>query len=392
MRKTSSILAVILLVVAGCKGGKETTDDLIMVDVTTTNYSKKELILQDFMDVEYIALETTDEFINQGFVQDIGEKFILVRNRNSDGDIFIYDRNGKAIRKFNRLGQGPEEYSGILGITLDEDNNEIYVNNHSTRKILVYDLNGNYKRSLKHKEDNDGGSLFYTDIFNYNKDNLICYDRYNKMIPFVLVSKQDGSITKEIDIPFKEKKEASARRTDEASGMVYGVSPGPYRTVIPFKGDWLLLELSSDTIFSFLPDYSLFPFIIRTPPIQSMSPEVFLILRLLSERYYFMETIRNVYDFNTNNGFPKTFMMYDTQEKGIFNYTVYNGDYLDKKGEVYMSVTRPVNHQIDSWYPLEAFRLVESREKGELKGKLKEITMELDAEDNPVIMLIKHKK
>jgi hypothetical protein len=193
-------------------------------------------------------------------------------------------------------------------------------------------------------------------------------------------------------LPFKEKKDAMAMRSDESSGMTYSVSPGPYRTITPFKGNWMLLELSSDTVFTLLQDYSLRPFIVRTPSILTMNPEVFLILRLLSDRYYFMETIRNVYDFNTENGFPKTFMMYDTQEKGIFNYTVYNGDFSDKKGELYMSVTRPVNHKIDSWYPLEAFRLVQSHKKGELKGKLNEIAAELDAEDNPVIMLIKHKQ
>ena len=32
------------------------------------NYPEKEIVLQDFMDVEYIPLETTDEFITQGAV------------------------------------------------------------------------------------------------------------------------------------------------------------------------------------------------------------------------------------------------------------------------------------------------------------------------------------
>ena len=35
------------------------------------NYPEKELVLQDFMDVEYIPLETTDEFITQGAVLSI---------------------------------------------------------------------------------------------------------------------------------------------------------------------------------------------------------------------------------------------------------------------------------------------------------------------------------
>ena len=57
-----------------------------------------------------------------------------------------------------------------------------------------------------------------------------------------------------------------------------------------------------------------------------------------------------------------------------------------------MNVLMPVNHEIESWQSLEAYQLVESYKKGELKeGKLKEIASKLDAEDNPVIMLVKHK-
>jgi len=52
------------------------------------SYPKKELILQDFMEVEYIPLETTDDFITLGIVMAIGKEIILVRNRVGDGDIF----------------------------------------------------------------------------------------------------------------------------------------------------------------------------------------------------------------------------------------------------------------------------------------------------------------
>ncbi|GHT10480.1 hypothetical protein FACS189426_10750 [Bacteroidia bacterium] len=384
-----SILVIILslTVTAESRGQRQSVNnDFIKVDVTKSYSQKKELILQDFMDVEYIPLETNDEFVNQGLVQDIGKKFIVVINKNRDGDIFIYDRTGKAIRKINRKGQGPEEYPNILGITLDEDNNEMFVS--GSRKTVVYDLYGKFKRSFNHKKDTK--TTGYFDIFNYDKDNLICYDKHNEEIAFVLISKQDGSIIKEIKIPFKKKKLLMQFSTKGSATTAVG-PPDAHHSIIPFKGDWILLELSSDTVYTFLPDYSLCPFLVRTPSIQSMNPEVHLILRLFSDRYYFMETIKNVYDFNKNRGFPKTFMMYDKQERAMFNYAVYNGDYTTKK-EIYMSITRPVNHEIESWYPLEAHQLVESYKNGELKGKLKEIAAKLDEEDNPVIMLIKHKK
>jgi hypothetical protein len=71
MKKTITILTMTLLVAAGwsgCKSSDNQPDTIITVDVTKSYSPKKELILQDFMDVEYVALETTDEFVNQGFV------------------------------------------------------------------------------------------------------------------------------------------------------------------------------------------------------------------------------------------------------------------------------------------------------------------------------------
>jgi hypothetical protein len=381
-------MILFLFILAGCGENQQSTDDFITVDVTKS-YPKKELILQDFMDVEYIPLETNDEFINRGFVQAIGKEIILVRNRNDDGDIFVYDRTGKALRKINRKGQGGEEYVSIYNITLDEDKGEMFVSDIYSKKILVYDLYGNFKRSFKHKEGS--GSQFYTDIFNYDQDNLICYDSYNKEIAFVLISKQDGSITREIEIPFDEKLFLRQQLTDEASGMVYTYTPGPYRTISPYDGSWFFTELSSDTVYTLSPDNSLQPFLVRTPSIHSMDPGVFLVVRLFSDRYYFMETIKNAFDWETRTGFTRDFFVYDKQENSFSGYTLYNGDYSTEK-ELYMSSLRPVNHEIESWQPIEAHQLVEDYENGYLKGELKEIASTLDEEDNPVIMLVKHKK
>lgn len=390
MKATSVLLILLLIVLLGCSGAdNQPTDELIVVDVTKTDYPKKQLILQDFMDVEYVALETNDDFVNQGFVQDIGKNFILVINRNDDGNIFVYDRSGKSVRKINHKGQSGTEYTDILGITLDEDMGEMFVNDLFARKVVVYDLFGNFKRSFKH-QDTDR-TIVYTDILNYDKENLMCYDYLNKKTSFFLISKEDGSITKEIEIPVKQKLFLRQQLKDEVNDIVYTVSPGEYSNIIPSKDGLILLELSSDTVYTLLPNNNLTSIIVRNPPIQNSEPEVFLILRLISDRYYFMETIKNVYDFNTKDGFPRTFMMYDRQEKAFFNYAVYNGDFSSKK-EMFMSMTRPANHEIESWYPLEAHQLVDSYNKGELKGKLKKIAETLDEDSNPVIMLLKHKK
>ena len=391
MKTANLILVIILLMTAGCgDSSKQSTDDFITIDVTKDYSSKKELILQDFMDVEYIALETNDDFLNQGNVQAIGKEFIVVKNYVDDGNIFVYDRHGKALRKINRGGQGGEEYISLYRITLDEDNGELFVSDILARKFFVYDLYGKFKRSFTHKEDTKATG--FRNIFNYDKDNLLCFDEFNEEIAFVLVSKQDGSITKEIKIPFKEKKFLQQRVIDEASGMVYSQKPPRYRPMTPYNGNWILIEFSSDTVYSFMPDRSLRPFIVRAPPVQSMDPEVMLRLRLLSDRYYFMDAVKNEYNFNTREGFPTTYFMYDKQENDFFECTLYNDDYSIQK-EIYLWVLLPVNHEIESWTPIEAYQLVDSYKNGELKdGKLKDIAAKLDPEDNPVIMLVKHKK
>ena len=92
MKKIFCILVAVAclgIVMTGCGGKRQVGDGLITIDVTA-RYSHKELILQDFLDVEYIPLETGGEFYCQGVVQAIGEKIILIKNRVNDGDIFIF--------------------------------------------------------------------------------------------------------------------------------------------------------------------------------------------------------------------------------------------------------------------------------------------------------------
>jgi hypothetical protein len=392
MKRAITILPVILFVMTGCGGGnKQSTDDFITVDVTAS-YPKKELILQDFMDVEYIPLETTNDFLTQDVLLAIGKDIIVVRNRTNDGDIFIFDKTtGKGLKKINRRGQGPEEYASAPWITLDEDIGEMYVNDMSSR-LSIYDLDGKFKRSFRHKE----GAVL-VNIYNFDRENLLCYDGYfdyddkGSMHSFLLVSKQDGSITSEIQIPFEEKIITALMARDGEA--VYGGLPDTHYPIISHFGGWILVEPSSDTIYRYMPNHNMTPLIARTPSVRSMDPEVFLFPSILSERYYFMEAVKKVYDFSTQKGFPGTDLLYDRQENAIFEYAVYNDDYVDKKLiSIKPPRPRPVTDEIATWKFLEAHQLVESYRKGELKGKLKEVAATLDEDSNPVIMLIKHRK
>jgi hypothetical protein len=399
MKKVIAIFTILPFVTVGCLENKRSTDEFVTVDVTA-NYPQKELILQDFMDVEYIPLETNDEFLTMAHTQAVGRDIIIVRNVNRDGDIFIFDRkNGKGLRKINRRGQSGEEYTNVHNIILDEDNDEMYINSTFTDKILLYDLFGNFKQSFNCM---DGIDL----IGNLDRDNFICHDNYfdydretvtvidKKRNCFLIVSKLDESI-KEIPIPYKEKIPLEILQTD-ANGRL--TDKGIHnKTLIPYREKWILTEPSADTIYSYSPDQTMKPFIARTPSVQSMNPAVFLFPGVLTDRYYFMQTIKKQYNFVTDEGFPTTELMYDKEENAIFECVVYNDDFTNKKPVnlvyEYPMFTLVNNNEIAVMKKLEANELVEAYKEGKLKeGRLKEIAAGLDEESNPVIMLIKYKK
>ena len=397
-RANTFFIIVLLAIMTGCGENKQSTDDLITIDVTG-NYPKKELILQDFLDVEYIPLETNDDFVSIGFIQDIGKEIILDRSvaPGPASGIFLFDRSGKSIRMIDKRGQGPGEYVWIANrVLLDEDNNEIFVITISPGQIFVYDLFGNFKRTLPMLE----GQRHFVDIKNFDHDHLICYyntffnalaypDQEQLKNSFWIISKQDGSVTKEIEIPYKQRKIIHVYRTIPP----YQVGISGLRYLTPYHDSWVLLEPSSDTVYRYLPDHSIIPFIARTPSIQSMDPEIFLVPGLLTDRYYFMQFIVKRVD---NGEFPTTDMMYDRQEKTLFEAVVHNDDFTYKR-PVHtwqeFTVTTMINgEELVYAEKLEAYELVEAYKNGQLKGKLNEIAAGMDEEDNPVIMIAKNKK
>lgn len=380
MKKVYALLIMALLLAGGCSRNKQLNNKdeaFIIVDVEK-DYTKKELKLQDFMNVEYIALESSDEFLCQGRIFDIGKNIMLVGNEIQDGNIFVFDRNGKGIRKINRRGSGGEEYVFFTGVCLDEENNEIFVNDVIGGKIVVYDLYGKFKRSFSCKEN-----IRVDNIYNFNNEKLICelgHDRETTdRIRFAIVSKQDGTVIDKIRMPYEQKKTTKIT-TNNNLFMFY-----PYHPLLPYNNNWILSEASSDTVFSLLPNGEISPFIARTPSIQSMEPEVFLFPKMFTERFCFMEKVKK------EQKFSKVDLVYDRQDEVIYEYSLYNDDYVGKQ---YISLVawETKKNEVGLWQKIEADELVKAYKEGELKGRLKVLAAKLEEGANPIVMLIKEKK
>lgn len=365
----------------GC-GNKEQAAPWTNIDLSGS-IPKEERILQDLFEVKYVALETTDSFLTRGFIEAVSPH-LLITYDYSEGCLSLFDRaTGKGIRQIKRQGQGPEEYVSPSHVIIDEKQEELFISDYASRKILVYDLMGNFKRSFKTVDEN-----YYTELLDYDDGHLLAYKKtagpHDESSCHLLIAKQDGSPAKEIRFPI-DRIETPIFTHGELTATPFFCLTAPY-------GDrWALTVTSSDTIYSYDADGSAHPLIVRSPSIHGMNPQVFLYPTILTDRYYFLRAQKKEFDLETMKGFPTQMLLYDTQEKKLVEYTLTNADMEDGPSINFYSI-RPLGCDALGALTLQAPDLVEAREAGKLKGKLQSITERLDEESNPVIVLLEEKR
>lgn len=378
------ILVVLVISVIACRQ-TATTPELITIDLNVEHPTKK-LALQDFMNVEYVMLESNADYVTDGQVLAIGKKYIVVKNNVIDGNIYLFSRaTGEAIRKINRKGKGPQEYTYIGNVVLDEEQNELFIDCVSTKKIYVYDLSGNFKRCFNHRDGVD-----CLNLFNYDSESLLCYDmsgyykegkERSKQSAFAIISKQDGSLMHSIDIPFDKYRSLAVCK----DGMV-AVSSIP--AVVPNYSNWLLSEISSDTIYNYITtEKRLVPFLVKSPV---QNPEKYITMGVVSNRYLFVLRVTKEFNTSTGRGFPRGVLMFDRVAQEWYSPQISNADFNLKRGVDLFS--SPLNGEIAAYNKIDACDIVEARKKGELTGVLELLTKDLKDESNPVIMLMKNRR
>ena len=373
----STLLASLM----GC-GNKEQAAPWTNIDLSSS-IPKEERILQDLFEVKYVALETTDSFLTRGFIEAVSPH-LLITYDYGEGCLSLFDRaTGKGIRQIKRQGQGPEEYVSPSHVVIDEKREELFVSDYSLRKILVYDLKGNFKRSFKTVDEN-----YYTELLDYDDGHLLAYKSpsgpHDENSCHILISKQDGSLTKEIRFPIDQVETPIFTHGELTS------TPFFYLTV-PYGDRWALTVTSSDTIYRYDADGNASPLIVRSPSIHGMDPQVFLYPTILTDRYYFLRAQKKEFDLETMKGFPTQMLLYDTREKRLVEYTLTNAD-MEDGPDIDLYSIRPLGCDALGALTLQAPDLVEARKAGKLKGELQNITERLDEESNPVIVLLEEKR
>jgi hypothetical protein len=293
-------LLFFILLGNGCADTKQPASSISVVDINQIHAEKILNGKEEIVSVEIIPLETNDEFLCGGEVVAFTDEIIVYRNfSRKGGEIFLFDRQGKALKKISRQGSGGEEYAGNLDVVYDDTNKELYVNTMELG-VVVYDLEGNFKRRFQQINH-----TIYWELENYDRESLICYTRDDVECPFFLISKQTGEKICDIVVPYE-------KRISLDSGMTTG------RSLIKTGNEFILFEPSSDTIYSLNPQESvLHPFLYRTPPIQTMHAPVFLLPKMIVSSFLFITCLKK------EQGYPFENWVYDCRDGKFYNVLVF---------------------------------------------------------------------
>jgi len=120
-----------------------------------------------FKSVRTIILETGDDcLIGKIDELQVFDDYIFILDSNKAKGLFIFDKEGKFIRKIGNIGRGPGEYVELLDFTYDVKNCIVYLLVEAN-KVHKYQLDGTYLNTLAIQ-----GEGFFIKFIQYYNDKL----------------------------------------------------------------------------------------------------------------------------------------------------------------------------------------------------------------------------
>ncbi|MBN2675270.1 MAG: 6-bladed beta-propeller [Alphaproteobacteria bacterium] len=173
------LLLIIIYIPNGCF--LQTVNPIVgQCDTISINAkSPNELLMSSFIDeVTYIPLET-----NQNSLLSAVDKLYVYENEiyildKKQGAIVVFSENGKFKRKINRIGKGPGEYINISDFSIDTSNGLLLISDTNTRKLHLYQTNGEFYKTYNSKTLNSFCELYDKRVISYS-DNNIYSEKYN---------------------------------------------------------------------------------------------------------------------------------------------------------------------------------------------------------------------
>lgn len=395
-------LLAIFCILIGCTNKKSAdhTSSLPIFDITK-EYPIREVKLDDIADVEYVPLETTDESLlpNPCVFFDVSDKYIITHDMVG-GNIFIFTRKGRFVRKINHVGQGAKEYLRLDQFIVDFKAEEIFVGSYNNKKIFIYSFGGDFIREFPLK-------TYFTDfrpIYNYNEEYLITSNNFfdfdsQKCLdesPYLFINKRDGSM-------HPSKMKVANRITHYLKAEIIKLNESTsygHRVYLPIQSmhqngsEILIADFTLDTLYSLKED-GLKPIAVQYPSVRSRNPPVVIAPNIYTDSFMGFRAISMYYDrddeerpFNEAPNF-----VWNRRTNKIEQWKVYNSlnkeiDILqdDRSGCAERSL--PANTICDF---NRASTLIRAYKKGNLTENARKVASGLHEEDNPVVIIIKFK-
>lgn len=387
--KNLFFLPVLLIIGAQAISSQSKIGSLPVIDITK-EYPKKEIRLQDIADIEYVALETSDDILlgalaTLGYVSD---KYIFVYEPMI-GDIFVFNRNGKLYSQFNHKGPSGKEYVWMsAGAIFDEKNEEIFV---CAQSIQVYSLTGEHKRTLKVNTITRSKML----IHNFDNESLLVYEEAviepglegtTKQSPYKLISKKDGSLISVLDLHFS-KRYSSSKAIVNTNNKTWQPITISYPTSMHWGEDFVVADISSDTIFHLNKKRELIPLLTRKPSVHA-STDLTSILStpLTCDKFMIIGVVTPV--FKVGAHIPIYNLMYEFETGEISRITFLYEQ--ERKGRWGPGKSPAIGKNQTAEF-IQAESLTERYKLNRLQGNLKKLAETLDENDNPVVQIITFK-
>ena len=333
-------------------------------------YPEKSLKLEK--EVTYIPLETTNDILldKDAHIYYVSDTQMLISNKNK-GDVFFFNMSGKATSHFNR--KGGNGYWSIKSIAYDEKSKEVYVlDTPSAKRIFVYTEKGELKRSLQLPRN-----TYFIKIYDFDENSLLAlHENMNNIVsqsqPYMFISKEDGSVLSKVNISIDK---VNSTVSYDANKSVWSMwtSRGPDNC--KFGQEYILANMSSDTIYMLKQDKTLTPVFVQYPSVFS-EPKRSVKVGMKTDNFIFF-VVSSMYSSSTNS----QHLIYDFKSGEFFKY-----DSRISIGVQDVDISKNTGVTL-----IEAVDLKEGLEKGVLKGELKKIASKIDIEDNPVVELEKFK-
>jgi len=364
---------------------------IVKVDINPTSQPKGSLTLSELAEqIEYIPLETNDKCIVGKITYfDVSDNYIVAYVYQTQ-EIFLFARTGRFITKIGKRGQGPAEFNSPRRVYIDELKQCVYV--HDANKLLVYNFAGKYVTS-----------------FSFNRGYILLAYNNNQFITGIesTQSNEDYYVYGIWDSALKLIKQGVKGVPVEIRGRFNsGAHVGNPILCYIYRGFPHLKEsVLNDTIYllnrnnEFIPKY-----VINcgrygmTPEIKGDTDHFFENYKKYVGGMYFYETsdfLLAEYFFN-NEMLPCYF---DKKNKKLLYFNSKDGIQDDYSGGIDFFPSKQVNNYWYAFYNAsELLDKFDKQKKITPKGpsatasKIQSIIKNLDAEDNPVLIVVKLKQ